>query len=90
MKTYTAKNRAEETLSLYSDDTFTMAIGSPETESEETTPQSLHAIFDSVAIAGLMRQVLESGQGQFSQDYQKLQAAWDLGELPSYSAVSNA
>jgi hypothetical protein len=45
MKTYNliAKNR--EVVSVYSDDTFTFALGSPEIESEESTPQMLADIF---------------------------------------------
>jgi len=76
MTNYTAKNRNEETVELFSNDTFTLAFGNPEEEMEESTPASLHQVFDSVAIAGLMGRV-----GLYSQEYAKLQAAWDLGEI---------
>lgn len=34
-----------EDTELYSDDTFTLAFGSPETESEESTPETLAGAF---------------------------------------------
>jgi hypothetical protein len=45
MTTYELTAKSGDTIQLYSDDTLTLAIGDPETESEETTPALLADCF---------------------------------------------
>lgn len=45
MTTYELTSKSGDTVQLYTDDTFTLAIGDPETESEETTPELLAECF---------------------------------------------
>ena len=45
MTTYQLTAKSGDTVQLYSDDTFTLAIGDPETESQESTPELLADCF---------------------------------------------
>lgn len=53
MRTFKARSKSGELLRLYSDDTFTLAIGSSATESIETTPEMLADIFPMLSLARL-------------------------------------
>lgn len=73
MKNFTARTRSGEKINLFSNDTFTLAIGSPDTEFTETTPELLFESFDSVALADLIMQVVPH-----SDEETKLLKAWAL------------
>lgn len=70
MTTYTMISKSGETVELYSDDTFTLAFGSPETESEESTPELLANCFSRDDLMRLRAEV-----GEFSQEGEKITAA---------------
>jgi hypothetical protein len=81
MKTFTAITRSGDEVNLYSDDTFTLAIGHPDTESEETTVESLAESFTRDTLRALQVETAE-----FSQEWEKLSKAIRMIEPESNCA----
>ena len=63
-----------EDTELYSDDTFTLAFGSPETESEESTPNTLARAFTLQSLEEL-RDSLSIHQQRHANEIEKLGSA---------------
>ena len=57
MTTYELKTKSGDNVQLYTDDTFTLAIGDPETESEESTPELLADCFSRAELMRLADQI---------------------------------
>ena len=62
MKTYKATTKSGERVSLYTDDTFTLALGNPNTISEETTASTLADCFSQRVLRGLLARTTDSGE----------------------------
>ena len=74
-----------EDRTLYSDDTFTLAFGDPDTEMEESTPytlarafalQSLEELRDSLALRGLQRWAAEIEKLEMAIDIANINGPW--------------
>lgn len=63
-----------EDTELYSDDTFTLAFGSPDTESEESTPHTLAGAFALQSLEEL-RDSLSLHQQRHANEIEKLESA---------------
>jgi hypothetical protein len=57
MTTYEITTKGGDTVHLYSDDTFTLALGDPEVESEETIPELLADCFSRDELVRLADQI---------------------------------
>jgi hypothetical protein len=82
MTTYVTKNYEGATVELFTDDTYTLAIGSYAGEYVESTPVMLARDFDSVALGQLLR------EARTSDEQEKLMAAWKIQDQKIASGLS--